>query len=125
MEFYRDKEEAWKRQIVTSTDHSEEEAVFAIRQYIKVHRELPEPSRLPGRFESFSTINLAHPSRLFRLACCPDKDLFIVISRFGNQDRVALWKMQGSKKWEVEVTKHLPSDEEYVASLAWHPSGKV
>jgi len=123
MEFYRDKEEAWKRRITTSLDRSEEEATAALERYIKVHSELPEPAQHLGRFEVFSTITLAHPSTLFRAACCPDKDLFVVVSRSGGGDRVSLWKMQGSKRWEVDANKGVSPDER-VVSLVWDPSGR-
>src|ERR1700753_2711318 len=104
MHFIHEKEEAWKRQLVTADSLSEEDAIAALNRYFIIHHDLPEPSQNPGRFELFSAITLAHPSKLFRNACCPDKDLFIVVSRVGNHDRVALWKMQGSKKWEVEIS---------------------
>src|SRR6185437_1642860 len=106
MEFYRDKEEAWKRHIVTTTNHTDEEAIAAIRRYVRTHRELPEAAQTIGRFEVFSSITLTHPSRLLRFACCPDKDLLLVVSRVGNQDRMALWKLQGAKKWEVDLAKN-------------------
>jgi hypothetical protein len=123
IEFFDDKQAAWRRQIVTSQDRTDDEATAAFRRYIKTHRDIPEPAQHPGRFEVFSTITLAHPSRLYPSACCPDKDLFIVISRYGNKDRVALWKMQGSKKWEVDVARGSTVSE--VVSVAWNPNGTL
>ncbi|KAI0312628.1 anaphase-promoting complex, cyclosome, subunit 4-domain-containing protein [Amylostereum chailletii] len=71
-------------------------------------------------FALLSTLHLPPASRILRSSCCPDKDLVVVISRHGGKDRVSLWKMQGSKKWEVEVDCGSNVNEE-VADLAWSP----
>lgn len=54
-------------------------------------------------FESLALLQLATPSRLLPSACCPDKDLVVLISRLGGKDRISLWKLEGPKKWEVDV----------------------
>jgi hypothetical protein len=74
-------------------------------------------------FASLAVLQLPSQSRLLVSACCPDKDLVILISRLGGKDRMSLWKMQGSKKWEVDVSTEESSAEEIVG-LAWSPNGK-
>jgi len=74
-------------------------------------------------FSSLAVLQLPSQSRLLTSACCPDKDLVILIFRLGGKDRMSLWKMQGSKKWEVDVGTEETNVEEIVG-LAWSPDGK-
>jgi anaphase-promoting complex subunit 4 len=74
-------------------------------------------------FASLAVVQLPSQSRLLASACCPDKDLVILISRLGGKDRMSLWKMQGSKKWEVDVGTEETNAEEIVG-IAWSPNGK-
>lgn len=71
---------------------------------------------------SLANVRLSSKSRLLRTACCPDKDLVLLISRVGNADKLSLWKIQGSKRWEVEVDSSSGNGEE-VTALAWSPDG--
>jgi anaphase-promoting complex subunit 4 len=73
-------------------------------------------------FSQISALYLPSVSRLLLPACSPDKDLVALISRLGGKDRLSLWKMQRSKKWEVDVGTDQNRSEEIVA-LAWSPSG--
>jgi anaphase-promoting complex subunit 4 len=73
-------------------------------------------------FASLAVLQLPSQSRLLVSACCPDKDLVILISRLGGKDRMSLWKMQGSKKWEVDVGTEKANAEEIVG-IAWSPDG--
>jgi anaphase-promoting complex subunit 4 len=75
-------------------------------------------------FASLAVVQLPSQSRLLASACCPDKDLVILISRLGGKDRMSLWKMQGSKKWEVDVGTEDANAEEIVG-IAWSPDGKT
>ena len=74
-------------------------------------------------FTSLAEIQLQPACRILRLACCPDKDLVILVSRLGGKDRLALWKIQGSKKWEVDVASDQNGSQD-VIDLAWSPDGK-
>ncbi|KAI0033161.1 anaphase-promoting complex, cyclosome, subunit 4-domain-containing protein [Vararia minispora EC-137] len=69
---------------------------------------------------SLSRLQLPPSSRLHYSSCCPDKDLIVVFSRLGGKDRMSLWKMQGSKKWEVDLDVGSTAKEE-VVDLAWSP----
>jgi anaphase-promoting complex subunit 4 len=73
-------------------------------------------------FTSLATVQLPSPCRLLASACCPDKDLVVLISRLGGKDRLSLWKIQGSKKWEVDVGSGENSEE--IAGIAWSPDGR-
>ncbi|KAG6335275.1 hypothetical protein ID866_3804 [Astraeus odoratus] len=74
-------------------------------------------------FASLATFKLPSPCRLLTSACCPDKDLVVLITRLGGRDRVSLWKMQGSKKWEVDIAPDVVPAT--VVGLAWSPSGQT
>jgi anaphase-promoting complex subunit 4 len=73
-------------------------------------------------FALLAELKLPSPCRLLPSACSPDKDLVALISRLGGKDRLSLWKMQGPKKWEVDVGTEKNRAEEIVG-LAWSPSG--
>lgn len=73
-------------------------------------------------FSSLSVLHLSSPSHILSSSCSPDKDLLLVISRLGIKDTVSLWKMQGSKKWEVDVSVGNAAHEE-VTGIAWSPDG--
>lgn len=74
-------------------------------------------------YASLAILQLPAQSRLLKSACCPDKDLVVLLSRLGGKDKMSLWKMQGSKKWEVDVSVNEPETEE-VTGLAWSPDGE-
>lgn len=73
-------------------------------------------------FASLAAVHLPSVCRLLASACCPDKDLLVLVSRLGGRDRMSLWKMQGSKTWEVDVGTDDKSSEQIVG-LAWSPDG--
>ncbi|KAJ7706158.1 anaphase-promoting complex, cyclosome, subunit 4-domain-containing protein [Mycena rosella] len=74
-------------------------------------------------FASLAAVHLPSICRLLASACCPDKDLLVLVSRLGGRDRMSLWKMQGSKTWEVDVGTDDKSSEQIVG-LAWSPDGQ-
>lgn len=71
-------------------------------------------------FTQLALIELTSPCRLLVSACCPDKDLVVLTSHHGGRARLSLWKMQGSKKWEVEIGQDSATD---VVAIAWSPGG--
>jgi anaphase-promoting complex subunit 4 len=73
-------------------------------------------------FVSLAKLQLPVSSRLLPSACCPDKDLVVTISPQNGKDHVSLWKMQGSKKWEVDVRSDSVRNETII-DLAWSPDG--
>lgn len=75
-------------------------------------------------FASLATLRLPSACRLLSSACCPDKDLIVLISRLGGHDKLSLWKLQGSKKWEVDVGEEEDASVT-VAALVWSPSGEI
>lgn len=79
---------------------------------------------MQSNFSSLATVHLPSACRLLISACCPDKDLVILVSRLGGRDRMSLWKMQGTKAWEVDVGTDSKSSEQ-VVGLAWSPDGTI
>ena len=75
-------------------------------------------------FVSLAKLSLPSFSRLLRSACCPDKDLVVIISPQNGKDHVSLWKMQGSKKWQVDVHS-VSVRSETIVDLAWSPDGML
>ncbi|EIW86695.1 hypothetical protein CONPUDRAFT_134079 [Coniophora puteana RWD-64-598 SS2] len=75
-------------------------------------------------FDQIALIRLPLPCRLLASACCPDKDLLVLFSRLGGRDRMSLWKMQGSKKWEVDLGDDDNLNEDIVG-IAWSSSGQT
>lgn len=75
-------------------------------------------------FASLAVLQLSSPCRLLPPACCPDKDLVVLVSRLAGRDRLTLWKMQGTKKWDIEVECD-ESSVESVSALAWSPCGQT
>ena len=73
-------------------------------------------------FAPLALLQLPTPSRLLASACCPDKDLVVLVSRLGGKDRISLWKLQGPKKWEVDVGTDETNSEDIV-NIAWSPDG--
>lgn len=69
---------------------------------------------------SLAAIRVPPSSRLLSNSCCPDKDLVVVFSTLGGKDRMSLWKMQGSKKWDVDIDLGLSVDE-MVVDMTWSP----
>ncbi|KAJ3754331.1 anaphase-promoting complex, cyclosome, subunit 4-domain-containing protein [Lentinula raphanica] len=66
-------------------------------------------------FASLAAVTLQAPSRLLVSACCPDKDLLVLVTRLGTHDRMSLWKIQGVKTWEIDVSV----DSERIVGIAW------
>ncbi|KIY52751.1 hypothetical protein FISHEDRAFT_55726 [Fistulina hepatica ATCC 64428] len=74
-------------------------------------------------FVTLAKIAFPSPYRLLPEACCPDKDLVVLISRLGGQDKMSLWKIQGAKKWEVDVGISAILSQKIVG-IAWGPDGQ-
>ena len=75
---------------------------------------------------SLAHVRLQAKSRLLRNACCPDKDLVVLVSRSGNEEKLSLWKIQGSKKWEVDMDYGELNGEATdgeISALNWSPDG--
>ena len=70
-----------------------------------------------------ATIALPNPSRVLRTSWCPDKDLLVMLSRFAQQEKLSLWKMSGSKKWEVDLPGNAEYKVDQIVDIAWSPDG--
>ena len=73
-------------------------------------------------FTSLANARLATQSRIFANSCCPDKDLVVLFSRLGGNDRMSLWSLnQGTKKWETDIGD---ADTSFTAvCMDWSPDG--
>ena len=75
---------------------------------------------MQSSIDLLASFRLPSAARLLPTSLCPDKDLLLLITSVNNKDRLSLWNIQGSKKWEVEVDLVGPNPEEIVA-LTWSP----
>ncbi|ESK88893.1 anaphase-promoting complex component cut20 apc4 [Moniliophthora roreri MCA 2997] len=71
-------------------------------------------------FSSLTAVQLPSSCRLLSSACCPDKDLLLLLTRLAGHDRMSLWKVSGSKTWEVDFG----SKSEEVVGFDWSPDGQ-
>ena len=75
---------------------------------------------MQNSIDLLASFRLPSAARLLPTALCPDKDLLLLITNLNDKDRLSLWNLQGSKKWEVEVDASGSSPEGIVA-LTWSP----
>lgn len=76
-------------------------------------------------FSPLAVLQIPSPSRLLASSCCPDKDLVVLVSRLGGEDRLSLWNYNhGSKIWEVEAGCANGTNVAEIVNLAWSPDGK-
>ena len=75
-------------------------------------------------FTSLASVGLPSRGKLFQNSWCPDKDLLAVITRHGTRDKLGLWKMQGSRKWETDVDGDLTGPNT-IMDIAWSPDGMM
>jgi len=74
-------------------------------------------------FTVLANTRLSTQSRLYANSCCPDKDLIVLFSRLGGNDRMSLWNItQGTKKWETDIGDSNTSCT--ALAIAWSPDGK-
>lgn len=77
---------------------------------------------------SLANVRLQVKSRLLKNACCPDKDLVVLVSRTGDEEKLSLWKLQGSKKWEIDMDYGELNGETIngeINALNWSPDGRT
>lgn len=55
-------------------------------------------------------------------ACNPEKDLVLLIHRSDSRDTLSLWKLQGSKRWEVDVVGNFNTTSS-LRDVSWSPDG--
>jgi len=74
---------------------------------------------------AFTTLAIGRPpaqSRCYPNSCCPDKDLIVLFSRLGGNDRMSLWNYnQGTRKWDTDVGTGDASST--AVGMAWSPDG--
>jgi anaphase-promoting complex subunit 4 len=73
---------------------------------------------------TIETIGFLARSRVLRTSWCPDKDLLVVVIHVAGKDKLGLWKMTGSKKWEVDIERE-SAEGQTIVDIAWSPDGKI
>ena len=72
---------------------------------------------------STANVRLPSPSRVLQSSWCPDKDLLVMVTRVSDKDKLSLWKMTGSKKWEVDIERESSTGQQII-DIAWSPDGR-
>ncbi len=86
----------------------------------------PEECVMVTTIAPVANIQLPTTSRVMPTAWCPDKDLLVVTSHVSHQEKMTLYNMQGSKKWEVTIQPQLVGKiEADVVGITWSPDGTI
>lgn len=75
-----------------------------------------------GSFIELGSFSVEARTRLTPGACNPSKDLLLLIHRQEQRDSVSLWKLQGTKRWEVDTVANFEQTG-FLQNLAWSPDG--
>lgn len=77
-------------------------------------------------FASIANTFFPTEARVLPSSWCPDKDLLALITNVAGKDRLSLWKMQGSKIWEVDVHPDATegSTESRIVDISWSPDSQ-
>jgi anaphase-promoting complex subunit 4 len=73
-------------------------------------------------FTLAGSLHLTTPSRLPENACCPNKDLVLLITGDDSREKLIMLNMEGSKKWETEASE-VNADHHRIMGVAWSPDG--
>lgn len=79
-------------------------------------------------FARLADVSFPASSKLFPASWCPTMDLFVMAVPLSNRHRLGLWKMGGTKVWDVEVAKLTEGATEQthsIVNVAWSPDGGV
>ena len=75
-------------------------------------------------FSQLGQFYVAPGSRIPPGACNSEKDLVILVQRGESRDTISLWRLQGTKRWEIDViaNHHMAGR---VRSVTWSPEGQI
>ncbi|KIO23930.1 hypothetical protein M407DRAFT_26630 [Tulasnella calospora MUT 4182] len=77
-------------------------------------------------FARLADVSFPASSKLFSSSWCPTMDLFVMAVPLSNRHRLGLWKMGGTKVWDIEVAKLTEGSTEQthsIVNVAWSPDG--
>lgn len=73
-------------------------------------------------FVQLGSFSVEPDTRLVSGACNPEKDLVLLIHRGETRDTLSLWKLQGSKRWEVDTISNFEQTGK-LRHVSWSPDG--
>lgn len=73
-------------------------------------------------FSQLGQFYVAPGSRIPPGACNSEKDLVILVQRGEPRDTISLWRLQGTKRWEIDVIANHDTAGR-VRSVTWSPDG--
>lgn len=73
-------------------------------------------------FSLLGSFNVPPDTRLVKGACNPEKDLALLIHRSEPRNTISLWKLQGVKRWEIDVIANFDQVGS-IRHIAWSPDG--
>ena len=74
-------------------------------------------------FSQLGQFYVAPGSRIPPGACNSEKDLVLLVQRGESRDTISLWRLQGTKRWEIDVIANHDATGR-VHSVTWSPDGK-
>lgn len=75
-------------------------------------------------FSHLGQFYVAPGSRIPPGACNSEKDLIILVQRSESRDILSLWRLQGTKRWEIDVIANHDTAGR-VRGVTWSPEGKT
>ena len=75
-------------------------------------------------FSQLGQFYVAPGSRIPPGACNSEKDLIILVQRSESRDIISLWRLQGTKRWEIDVIANHDTVGR-VRGVTWSPEGKL
>lgn len=75
-----------------------------------------------GSFALLGEFAVPPKTILVQGACNPEKDLVLLIHHSDARDTLSLWKLQGSKRWEVDVVGNFGTSSS-LRHVSWSPNG--
>jgi anaphase-promoting complex subunit 4 len=73
-------------------------------------------------FTLLGSFTVPTQTRLVVGACNPEKDLVLLIHCAEPRDTLSLWKLQGTKRWEIDVVANFEQNGA-LRQIAWSPDG--
>ncbi|KAG8756611.1 hypothetical protein FRC14_002874 [Serendipita sp. 396] len=79
-------------------------------------------SAIGSSFTPLGAFTVSADARLVPGACNPEKDLVLLIHHTDPRSTISLWKLQGTKRWEIDAVANFDQTG-WLRQVAWSPDG--
>ncbi|KAG9055773.1 hypothetical protein FS842_001229 [Serendipita sp. 407] len=80
-------------------------------------------SAIGSSFTPLGAFTVSADARLVPGACNPEKDLVLLIHHTDPRSTISLWKLQGTKRWEIDAVANFDQTG-WLRQVAWSPDGE-